>query len=155
LSPTFLEGFTASVDYWDVNVNGAIQMLTPQQVIDSCYNGQHPELCPDIARDATGNINVVTVRPINLATKDVRGLDLEASYRMAVSSLVSDWRGNFNIHGLMTFYLRNYEDTKFIPPTNHIGENSGANPPYWKVDVSATYSLDPVAVTLTGRAVSA
>ncbi len=155
LSPKFLEGFTASVDYWDVNVDGAIQQLLPQQVIDSCYSGQHAELCPDIARAANGNIDVVTVRPINLATKDVRGLDLEASYRMPISNLVSEWGGTFSIHGLMTFYFRNYEDTKFIPPTNHVGENSGSTaPPNWKADVSMTYSLDPITFTLTGRAVS-
>ena len=155
LSPTFLPGFTASVDYWDVNVDGAIQQLTPQQVIDSCFDGRHPELCPDIARGTSGNIDTVTVRPINLATKDVNGLDLEASYRMPISSLMSDWRGDFAIHGLMTFYFRNYEDTKFNTPTNHVGENNGANPPNWKLTVTGTYTLDPLTFSLTGRAVSA
>ena len=155
LSPKWLDGFTASVDYWDVNITGAIQAIGIQQVVDSCYDGRQPQLCADITRLPNGNIDTITTRPINLATKDVRGLDVEASYRMPVSNLVSAWQGDFSLHGLMTFYFRNYEDNTFNAPTNHVGENGGANPPWWKVNVTGTYSLDPMSVSLTARAVSA
>ena len=154
LSPSFLEGFTASVDYWDVNISGAIQQITGQQVIDSCYSGQNTALCPNILRDSLGLITQVNNYSINLATQDVRGIDLEASYRMPMSKVMSDWRGDFSFHGLMTFYLRNYLNNTFNAPSDHVGENSGATPPNWKLTATASYALDPVTFSLTGRAIS-
>ena len=154
LSPRFIRGFTASIDFWDVDIHGAIQPLTGQQVIDSCYSGQNTSLCPNIIRDANGLITQVKAYSINLTTQDVRGIDLEASYRTPVSSFMSDWRGDFSLRGLMTFYLRNYQDNTFNEPSNHVGENSGVNPPHWKLTTTATYALDPVSVSLTARAVS-
>ena len=159
LSPTFLSGFTASVDYWDVNINGALYPLTVQQIIDLCANGQNTSVCPNITRNPnTGLIQQVKTFSINVATQDVRGLDVEASYRMAMDSLISSWRGNLSLHGNMTFYLRNYQNNTFQTPTNHLGENqssgSGNGPPDWKLTMTASYNLEPITVALTGRAIS-
>lgn len=154
LSPTFIEGFTASVDYWDVDISGAIQSIGAQQTIDLCYSGQATSLCPNIIRNSIGQISQVNLFPINLAVQDVRGIDLEMSYRLPLSSIVSDWRGDFSIHGNMTFYLRNYQDTTLAAPTDSAGQNSGAADPNWKLSATATYALDPVRVSLTGRAFS-
>ena len=155
LQPSFLAGFTASVDYWDVNIGGAIQNITTQQVIDACYTGILPSACAGIARDpTTGNITTITVNPFNLAVQDTKGVDLEASYRAPLSSIVSSWNGDFSLHGLMTIYLGNYQASSFAAPSNHYGENGTSNPPNWKLNVSATYSLDPITFILTGRAFS-
>ena len=156
LSPSFLSGFTASVDYWNVDLGGAITQLTAQQVIDVCANGRFPALCANLTRDPVTNlITEVKVFGINLASQDVRGIDVEASYRTSLSDVVSDWNGAISLHGLMTFYLRNYQDNTFQLPTNKVGENSTTTPPNWKLNVTASYSLDPVTVSLTARAVSA
>lgn len=154
-TPTFIDGFTASIDFWDADISGAIQTLSQQQVIDLCYT-TGPSLCSQFTRDASGRIASITRVPINLAVQDVRGLDLEATYRMPVSNLVDDWRGNFSLHGNMTIYLRNYKNDTFSLPADHVGENTSTfvGPPNWKFNVTATYSLDPVTVALTGRAVS-
>ena len=155
LKPRFLEGFTASVDYWDVDISGAIQPLSVQQVIDTCYSGQFASVCPNIIRNpTTGLIQQIRTFSINLATQDVRGIDLEASYRTSMSDIVDAWRGAISLHGLMTFYLRNYQDNTFNLPTNHVGENNSTNPPNWKLTATASYALDPVSVSLTARAVS-
>ena len=154
LSPHFLAGFTASVDYWDVDLKGAIQNVSAQQIIDLCAGAQ-PALCSNLLRDpATGLITQVTNFPVNLATQDVRGIDLEASYRTSLSDIVSDWNGAISIHGLMTFYLRDWQDNTFAKAQDRVGEASGTNPPNWKLNVTATYSLEPVTISLTGRAIS-
>ena len=155
ISPQFFEGFTASVDYWDVSIDGAIRPTTVQQVIDSCYSRGQTALCANIVRNAAGSIQTVKTFPVNLATENVNGLDLEASYRTPVDRFASDWRGNFSIHGLMTFYFRQYQDNTFNKPTNRVGENASNNPPNWKLNVTVAYDLDPVSVALTARAISA
>ncbi len=154
IQPRFLDGFTASVDFWDVDINGAIAPLTVQQVIDVCYTKQNESVCPNIIRNASGNIQQIKLFSINLATQDVRGFDFEASYRTPMSAFVSDWRGELSLHGLMTLYLRNYQNNTFSAPSNRVGENNSSNPPDWKLTATATYGLDPVAVSLTARAVS-
>ncbi len=152
-APRFIDGFNASVDYWDVNIGGAILPLTVQQVMDTCYNGRFPALCSNITR-VNGLVTAITNFSVNLATQDVRGIDLEASYRFPMSDIASDWRGDFSLHGNMTFYLRNYQDNTFNAPSDHVGENNASNPPNWKLTATAQYALDPVSVALTARAVS-
>lgn len=156
LHPRFLSNFTISVDFWDVDVRDAITPLSPQQVIDTCSTGRFTSVCPNIVRSpVTGLITQVQTYSINLATQDVRGLDLETSYRMQAADIISDWRGTLSLHGLATFYLRNYQDNTFQAPTDRVGENAATNPPHWKLTATAGYALDPVTVSLTARAISA
>lgn len=163
LSPRFIEGFTASVDYWDINLKGAIQSIAPQQVIDTCFTGQRPDLCASIIRDpASGTISNVLVSPINLAVQNVRGIDVEASYRLPVSTLISDWDGDLSLHGLMTFYLRDYLLTPLATGIDVAGQNgpglatnlNGSYPPNWQLTATGTYQLDNLSTSLTARAFS-
>ncbi len=151
LQPRFLEGFSASVDYWDVGIKQSINPISFQQVVDSCYNNTRPELCPNIIR-TNGIISLVIYYSINAAVQVTRGLDFEASYRTPLSAIVDGWRGDLALHGNATVYLRNYQDNSFNPPTNHVGENNSSFPPYWKLNAGVSYALDPVNVSLTARA---
>jgi len=150
--PQFLPGFTASVDYWDVKIKGAIQPITTQQVIDTCFTGQFPQNCANVIRNSAGTIDSVRTYGLNLAQQRVKGIDLESSYRTPLSDLIGDLPGDFSIHGLITFYLRNYADNTFNLPTDRVGQNTAGGVPDWKFNVNATYSLDPITITLTGRA---
>jgi iron complex outermembrane recepter protein len=158
LQPRFLPGFRASVDYWDVDINGAIQPLQAQQVIDACYYQIVPSICQNIQRGADGNITSVLAFPVNLAKFDTRGIDLEASYRMALSNIVSSWPGDFALHGFATIYLRAYQNSQFVPPIDIVGSNyfgsAGATAnaiPNWKLSMTGTYHLSRWAFSLTGR----
>lgn len=154
LSPSFFEGFTASVDYWNVKLNGGIGTVTSQNVIDYCVNGQRPEFCAGITR-TNGVITEVRRKFFNIAEQDLRGIDVESSYRFAMGDIFDGSEGDVALHGNATFYLRNFEDNKLTPSSNQVGVNSGGlGPPNWRVNVSATYDLDPITVTLTSRLLS-
>ena len=154
-SPDYLAHFFVSVDYWDVDIKGAIQNTTNQIIIDSCYTQRIPENCANITRGADGTITRILNLPINMATQDVKGIDVESSYSFELSRLASFGRGSVSLHGLMSFYLRNYTDTTFVPPTDSAGQNGGAAAlPNWKYNVTATYELNPIRVSLTGRGFS-
>ena len=155
LRPRFLSGFTASVDYWNIDIGGAINQLTSQNIIDKCYDGSRKDLCANIIRDSSGLISTVYVFPINLAVQQVRGLDLEATYGTTLQSIVPDWRGDLLFHGNMTIFLRAYQDTTITPPTQTAGQAVGPYAvPNWKLTATATYALEPITVSLTGRAIS-
>ena len=36
--PTFLEGLTASVDFWDIEISNAIDFVDDQDILDNCYD---------------------------------------------------------------------------------------------------------------------
>ena len=161
LQPRFLPGFRASVDYWDVNIKDAIQALTAQQVVDACYYKIVPSLCSNVLRGADGNIASVLAFPVNLARFDTRGIDVEASYHMPMSDMVSSWAGTFSLHGFATLYLRAYQNSEFAPPVDLAGSNyygtsgAGANAiPKWKMDITGTYQLSQWSFSLTGRGFS-
>ena len=156
LSPSFLTGFTASVDYWDVDISGAINPLTAQQVVDICYGGggltANPALCANLSRNPDGTLRVITAFPINLAVQNVRGIDVEASYRTSLDSI--GMSGDFSLHGLMTFYLKDYQNSNLTPPVDTVGQHTSLQPPNWKYNLTATYALDPISASLTARGFS-
>ena len=63
LTPTFIPGFTATVDYYDINIKGFITATPPQTILNNCYStATNPTqsaanpYCTFIHRDALGTI---------------------------------------------------------------------------------------------------
>lgn len=151
VQPPAFPGFGASIDYWNVNIEDAIQELQAQDVVDACYYGIDASACPRIERGADGNITFVRSAPLNLAKYDARGVDVELSYRKPIGS------GDFSLRSLMTFYLQAVQESPFSPRLDLAGSNSfssGATTnslPNWKLNVTATYKLERLSLALTAR----
>jgi iron complex outermembrane receptor protein len=158
MSPSFLPGFTASVDYWRVNIKDAIVELQAQDVVDACYYGIDASACPRIERGADGNIAFIRSAPLNLAKHDASGVDVEFSYRMDMADLVSSLPGSISLRSLATFYLESVMSSPFTPTIDIAGSNifgsSGAavnSLPDWKLALTAAYELDRLSVSLAAR----
>lgn len=85
--PGWLQGFSASVDYWKVDIAGAIGTLGFQRIIDDCFSsGGAASVCSLITRDATTN-RLSQVRNIsqNIAASAGEGVDVELGYRHTVN----------------------------------------------------------------------
>ncbi len=78
-----LPDFAASIDYYDIDIDGAITTVAVQDIINQCFAG-NAALCPSIVRDANGVLSEIRVQPVNLAKQVARGLDFEASYRRSL-----------------------------------------------------------------------
>lgn len=87
-APTFLPGFQASIDYYDIKINGAISAYNAQLILDNCAAaGGTGFFCGFVDKTGTGTatvINSVTQQLVNLASVKTRGIDFEASYRFSV-----------------------------------------------------------------------
>jgi outer membrane receptor protein involved in Fe transport len=81
-SPEFLDGFSATVDYWEVELEQAITALGASTVLDECYRNQHPTLCNNITRLPGGNLNAVETLQQNISTETAKGWDFAANYNM-------------------------------------------------------------------------
>jgi outer membrane receptor protein involved in Fe transport len=101
-TPTFVPGFSLTVDYFDIYVSDAIVSLPLSLILNSCALQDNLTSCALIDRDpVTGAIfggsqvgskgNVITTA-VNAGALETTGLDVEASYRYALPEFGhQDW----------------------------------------------------------------
>lgn len=157
VAPSFLDGFTASADYYNIKIKDGIQSLGAQSIVDFCFQGQQ-QYCPAIIRgvNSTG-ANVITqirLQPFNFARQQARGLDLEASYRRNLADFSEGLDGDLTLRVLATRYLENYTNDGVNPAFDTVGNNSGNGPPKWVWTSSIIYSLDPITINLSTKSIS-
>lgn len=159
-SPSFLPGFEASVDYYNIDINGAIQVPNSQTVVNLCYQG-NSALCADIQRTA-GVISLVVTSPENILSEKTRGLDIEASYHMALADLYGAWKGDLSLRVLGTYVmsLETIGSTGVVEGSGVLGGTYGAfgsavstglSSPKFVSQAFLTYNLDPVSTLITAR----
>jgi iron complex outermembrane receptor protein len=100
-TPSFIPGFQASVDYFKIDIAGAVQIPNAQTIVNLCFQG-NTALCSNIQR-TNGAISLVVTSPSNVLSQSIRGLDFEASYRFALSDLISSWNGSLSVRALGTY----------------------------------------------------
>jgi outer membrane receptor protein involved in Fe transport len=158
-TPRFLPGFNLAVDYFDIRLKSGISAFSAQQIVNLCFLGEQA-FCNAISVDPARTQNpaqpylVILTRPFNAASQKVRGVDIDASYRIPMAQ----GSGAFTIRGLATRYLENRFNSG-VPGTvvlNTVGVNGGqSSTPKWIYRVSAAYDDDDFSITAVGRGVSA
>ncbi|MFA9201772.1 MAG: TonB-dependent receptor domain-containing protein, partial [Cypionkella sp.] len=142
VSPRFLPGFSASVDYFRIDLDGAIDSLSAQNIINLCFQGQ-TEVCGAISPDPANAARIlIRTQPFNFQRRLVRGIDFEASYRTSLDRLFPQSEGNLFFRGLATHYLENIVDTGIAGAAvlDTTGVNGGQfSTPSWIYRFSATY----------------
>jgi len=162
LSPRFIPGFNFSVDYFRIKMKDAIDTLSAQEIINRCVEGIQA-FCDaysvDPARSTPGQPYLLfRSQPFNFASKLVRGIDFDASYRLPLDRLFDSAKGTFTIRGVATRYIDNITDTGIagVVPLNTVGVNGGQySTPKWIFRGSASYDTDSFSITTVGRGVSA
>lgn len=158
VSPRFLPGFTASVDYFRINLEDAIDSISAQEIVNRCAEGI-AEYCDaiteDPARTQAGPPRVpyllIRSQPFNFARRLVRGIDFDVAYRIPLGS------DNLTLKGVATRYIENLSDTGIagVVPVNTVGANGGqASTPTWIFRGSASYETPTFSATVVGRGVS-
>ncbi|MGV2495457.1 TonB-dependent receptor domain-containing protein [Pelagerythrobacter aerophilus] len=91
LTPGFLPGFNASVDYFNIKVEGAIQGIGADTIIDQCTNNNDQFFCDLIHRDASGSLWRTSAGYIedlsqNIGRLETSGIDVQAGYSREIGS---------------------------------------------------------------------
>ncbi len=89
LTPSFFENFTATIDYFNIKVNGLIATLPQSDVLTGCATGVNPGACALIHRTpGTGSIfglfGYVSSQNINTGFLSTNGVDIAANYRRSL-----------------------------------------------------------------------
>jgi iron complex outermembrane receptor protein len=128
--PPFLPRFNLSVDYYSIDLKGAIAQLTPQQTIDQCNLGFQPA-CAQITNNGQLTLLIPT---LNLSSIKSRGVDAELSYSAPLGE------GNLRLRGLLS-YLDKFETTlPGTPPIERAGDIGTSGTPRWGGTFSANYA---------------
>lgn len=175
-SPSFVPGLRFSVDYYDIEISGAIAGYSPQLILDNCANEIAGSgagfFCGFVDRAGTGAatiINTVRVDLLNIASLSTQGVDFEVSYDFGL--LGADWTAR--LFGTYTDNLisddglgtpRTYNGAGVLQNVGSVvdragqvggftsGANVGAtNVPHWVLNGSLTYSRGPFSTTVQGR----
>lgn len=153
-TPSFLPGFAASVDYFDIDLSGAISTITAQTTTTLCLEQNRQDLCQFITFNGTPGaaspITSIRLVPFNFASVKVRGLDLEASYRFDLGG------GKATLRGLVSHYIDNIIDNGIDVARDLAGQNAGGADatPTWNYRLTANYELDSWSFNLIGRGFS-
>ena len=138
-----------SLDYWDIQVHGAIISLGPQTIVDQCYAGA-ASLCNAIHRDGSGQISTIQAVPENLQQQHIRGEDFELSYLLPLVP------GNLSFH-----VLANHIDTITLQGAGSYLQLAGSmeqptvqsigGQPHWRGNVTTTYTNGALTLSATAR----
>lgn len=150
--PEWLPGFSASLDYYAITLNGGISSLTAQQAVNFCFAQiDVSQTCNSFNFNPPVGQPYVNVQSFNLAKITTEGFDIEASYQFDLDQLP----GHFAVHGLAT-NVGDYTTYSGIPgtlPTQGAGVNTGATP-HWKGLLIESWNNDKYSLSVTERFIS-
>jgi outer membrane receptor protein involved in Fe transport len=149
--PSFLPGFSASLDYFRVAIKGQIAALNAQQIVDACQQQGNTAQCGNILLNSpTPNTNFVRVQSFNLASVVTDGFDMEASYQYDLADF--DIPGSLTLRGLATRTMK-FITNPGIPNgvILHTAGNNTGNIPLWKTYFMQSYDNDQWSFQLIER----
>jgi outer membrane receptor protein involved in Fe transport len=154
--PVSMPGFSASVDYWTIELEDAVARPNDVQIVTFCFQGRQ-EFCNNIERDANGVITKITQFPFNLASQERSGVDVDIRHTFDASSIVGSWDGRFSVGALATFYTKSTQDDGLGDGEYSTLGDMGqlvVGPPDWRAAATLAYGLETFSAALTARAQS-
>jgi len=148
LQPSFLPGFSASIDYWNIELTGAIASPNDNQTLLFCFEGRQ-QFCNNIQRDVAGVITQVTLIPFNIGSQKKSGIDIE------LTQAFDAFGGQFRLSALSTIYRTSTVDEGLgNGPYSTLGDmgQSIVGPPDWRLTANLAYVRDRFTGSLTVRA---
>ncbi|MBX7197790.1 MAG: TonB-dependent receptor [Rhodospirillaceae bacterium] len=164
VTPTFFPGFSASIDYYQIDIAGAITSVGGQEGINRCFVGQQ-FYCNQLFSDTKGTVATLadlqagrlaqqTSLPFNLATQKQQGQDIDITYQTNLSSINDSWDGGVLFHALVAHVTYQKFDDAYNPVQNQAGNNSSTGPVKWRYFLQEVYTNDPLTLTFTERGIS-
>ncbi|MDC8754747.1 TonB-dependent receptor [Erythrobacter sp. sf7] len=155
--PSFLPGFTMSVDWYSIELSDAILTVGAQTVINQCYDdpgGINNQFCAAVFRnpngtfrgqtnvlhagttvsfDTTGNGVSFIQGPFNFARQETSGIDVDLNY---THTFDSDWR--LSGRAIVSLLLDRNLFTAITEPDRRTRERAVLGNPEWNAQVNLT-----------------
>jgi outer membrane receptor protein involved in Fe transport len=147
-SPSFIEGFNASVDYYDIKVQDYVNTIFGgvQGIINACFNSldANSPACfdsslgqPLLFRSETGELKVRAPTG-NVSELETKGVDIQVNYAIPVWNTIN------------LAFLATYLDTYKLDGIDYAGSSGAYNIsgsfPEWKANLRLSMPIGPVTV---------
>lgn len=154
VQPRFIKNLALSVDYYNIDLRGAIDKFGAQALIDKCVDlpSLDNPFCPLVMRDAQGNIESVTTKKLNLSRFLTRGIDFELAYQAQMADLgLGPNSGHLSISAAYSRLLKRDYTLDPADPTNVTKSAGVFGSPKWKGVVRTTYDNGGFSATWAVR----
>ena len=155
LTPTFLDGFSMSADWFSIDLTGGLGTISAATILNQCnptkqsniYPGQlgnvNDALCTHLVFNGPNNaLQYILTETQNIASQAISGLDLQANYNMDF------WNGNI---AWAAFATLTDENNTNQPGTSTVYGVGFGGTPKWKGTLSADYTTGPFSFTAQTR----
>ncbi|WP_428262384.1 TonB-dependent receptor domain-containing protein [Haliangium sp.] len=118
VTPSMVGGLILSFDYFDINLDDAIENIASQDIVNSCYDdpsGIDNQFCGLFTRNRNPasptflGFDFLRVGQLNIGRKKVAGLDFEATYPLELARLGAEGWGKLNFRVFGT-WLKDLEE---------------------------------------------
>lgn len=163
LQPQALPGLSVSVDYYNIRINDVIFTLTPQKVLELCYDsttGIDNFFCRQVTRlpngTFAGQANVrhagatVTLnntgfsslgQPFNYAKQETSGIDVDINYSFAFNEDIT-----LTTRGIVSYLINRDAYPDITDPTFRDRIKSELGDPEWRFQMSTQLKVGSVTV---------
>jgi outer membrane receptor protein involved in Fe transport len=164
-TPTWLQSFQITVDYYDIRIHGYIAGLDVPSTLAACYSPTAAPFasnifCQQVTRQhdpALGPIiKQINFPTLNLGSIKTNGIDMSANYALSLSDLADGLEKS----GALAFnldvnYINAYSTNPGVAGSQELPSGGTVGTPHFRGRLRTTYTLDPVTVTATLRYVGA
>ncbi|MEX2366424.1 MAG: TonB-dependent receptor, partial [Pseudohongiellaceae bacterium] len=144
---SWIEGLQLSMDWYEVNIDGAVGTLGGQRIVDECELNNVQELCAQIIRNEDGQLTRVLNTFLNVARSKVEGIDMEVAYRMEPNFFNNNFE-SFNLR-FLGGYINERSDAPFQGELFDVSGSRGI--PKFTGVITGNYTVGPYVFQLQGR----
>jgi len=153
-TPSWIPGFTMTVDYFDIEISGALENLTGQATVDACFDGSAfacaniqiaPGSGPDGPYTGVGDIQMILLPYVNLSNRKSTGADLELSWRGSVGP------GLFNSRLIFGYITEQSSQVPGASSLNRAGSVITGDHPRIRGILQLGYDVGQVALSMQQR----
>ena len=148
-TPTYLRGFSATLDWFRINVNDAIAAQTAAQILNACATLN--QFCDLIKREPSGEIVQLTQAVVNLNRIEVEGID--ATVRYDFTTPIGKFGAVADVSYLSRFRTLTPQPNGVLLIDDRAGKSDQPRStfPRWKGQGSLRYSVSDFTASWRGR----
>lgn len=155
ISPPAVPGLSIALDYWRIEIAGAVQALDVTSIVQRCVDSGSIDnvFCPRVERGADHGITLVDYSIINVGSLSTDGVDLQASYSFDAGRLGWPFPGRFTL-GANATYLHSLEQlVDSGDPSSLLVQSGRYDNPRWRGTVSLGYQQQAFRAALNLRVI--
>lgn len=144
LTPTFIEDFSLSVDYFDIDLADGITQFGVSTTAEMCVDSAsiNNVFCDEVTRKADGNISNVNSTYVNANKMRRRGLDIQSYYLQNLGDF-----GDLDFNLYVTHLLESSFTESDLAGADKREWVGVSGSPEWKASFSIAYTLSDLTVS--------